>query len=235
MLFSLMLMASFSFAEVDQKKIHTPTPSTQPIPSLETGAKVFSQSCVLCHGPQGMGEGLLALKIKDYPSTNLATSLTSKTKDEIFKAIAYGGLLEEYSDYMPPFGASLSWVEIESVSMFIEKLRKEPEAASKMISVNLQQGKESVNLAKLGPQVYSTRCVLCHGKYGEGDGRMSKVIKNPPPFDLTASRMPDEYLRQIINKGGEAMGRSKQMPPWGDQLSDTEVNAVILHLKSIRD
>lgn len=86
-----------------------------------------------------------------------------------------------------------------------------------------------------GKEIFMQRCVLCHGKTGEGDGRMAKVIKSPPPFDLTASRLPDGYLKEIIVKGSEAMGRSKHMPPWGDALHDVEIESLMLHLKNIRD
>lgn len=234
-LIALFFYTTVVLASDDYTKVHTPQKTDFPEPSIENGAKVFAQSCTLCHGPQGLGEGILALKIKDYPNTNLSVLKADKSKDDIFRAIAYGGVLDEYSDYMPPFGASLSWVQIESVALFVERLRDDPKKGAKLIAENMQTDNQDVNLLKIGQQIYSTRCVLCHGDFGEGDGRMSKVIKTPPPYDLTSSRMPDEYLRQIITKGGEALGRSKQMPPWGDQLTPTDINAVIEHLKRIRD
>lgn len=86
-----------------------------------------------------------------------------------------------------------------------------------------------------GQQIFQQRCVLCHGVNGEGDGRMAKVIKEPPPFDLTASRIPDEYMKDIIAKGSEAMGRSKHMPPWGDSLTEVQIEAVMLYIKALRD
>lgn len=88
---------------------------------------------------------------------------------------------------------------------------------------------------KAGQDIFASHCVLCHGKFGEGDGRMAKVIRNPPPADLTASRLPDDYLKQIISEGGAGVGRSPQMPPWGDQLSAAEIESLILYLKSLRD
>lgn len=46
--------------------------------------------------------------------------------------------------------------------------------------------------------------------------------------------MPDAYLKDIIKKGGQAMGRSSRMPPWGTDLSDKEVASVILYIKKLR-
>lgn len=201
-------------------------------PTLELGAKVFSSHCVLCHGSQAMGEGILPLKMKVYPSTNLRTAKKAAKREEILHVNVLGGVLDNISQYMPPFGKELTWSELESVTDFILLVRSDPETAIAMLEVSSQTAMPSI---KIGQQVYTTRCTLCHGKFGEGDGRMSKILKTPPPADLTASKAPDEYLGAIISKGGEAVGRSKHMPPWGDQLSKSEIKSVILYIKSIRD
>lgn len=201
-------------------------------PTLELGAKVFNSHCALCHGSQAMGEGMLPLKMKIYPNTNLRTAKKATKREEILHVNVLGGILDNISQYMPPFGKELTWSELESVTDFILLVRENPKSAIAMLESNGQTEQVSV---KLGQQIYTTRCTLCHGKFGEGDGRMSKILKSPPPADLTASRAPDAYLATIISKGGEAVGRSKHMPPWGDQLSGSEVNSVILYIKSIRD
>ena len=79
------------------------------------------------------------------------------------------------------------------------------------------------------------RCALCHGPEGRGDGKLAAVIKNPPPFNLTWSRLPDSYLRDIITKGGAGVGRSPRMPPWGGDLTSSEIESVMLHLKTLRE
>ncbi|MFK5915805.1 MAG: cytochrome c, partial [Woeseiaceae bacterium] len=38
------------------------------------GANVFQARCALCHGTDGLGEGILSLQLKDYPNTNLRDS-----------------------------------------------------------------------------------------------------------------------------------------------------------------
>lgn len=84
-----------------------------------------------------------------------------------------------------------------------------------------------------GKIVYQNYCVLCHGLSAQGDGRAAK-IHNPKPANLVLSQVPPEYLALIIRKGGEAMGRSKAMPPWGEQLTDEQIRDLINHLLSIR-
>ena len=96
-----------------------------------------------------------------------------------------------------------------------------------------QVDKKQPNL-ELGRIVFKNRCVLCHGEHGYGDVKLSKVIKNPPPYNLTTSVVPDKYLQMIIEQGGQAVGRSKHMPPWGNELTETEIRAVILYVKQLR-
>ena len=208
------------------------TVSDNPEPTLEVGAQVFHKRCTLCHGNEGMGEGLLPLKLKDYPNTNLLKPKYSTAREMVHEIVVFGGTQGKVSNLMPPMGNDLTWTQTESVVDFVLLLREDQPKAAAMLSALRSQGDVS---RRLGQDIFSSRCVLCHGKYGEGDGRMAKVLKAPPPADLTASRLPDGYLKDIISKGGAGVGRSPHMPPWGDQLNTLEIDSVILYLKSIRD
>jgi mono/diheme cytochrome c family protein len=84
-----------------------------------------------------------------------------------------------------------------------------------------------------GRLVFQNYCVLCHGPEGKGDGRAAR-LHNPPPFNLTLSVAARDYITQVVRKGGEAMGRGKGMPPWGDQLTDEQINDTLNFLFSIR-
>ena len=201
-------------------------------PTVEIGAQIFSEHCVLCHGSQGMGEGAIPLKIKGYPDTNLAVSKKTKTRKEIFSAITMGSILPNINEFMPPMGNELTWTEITSVSMFISGLREQPDKHIKML---MSVDEHNLDIDKLGKKVYETRCVLCHGVNGEGDGRMARVIKKPPPFNLTLGVLPPDYLTKIISQGGESMGRSPKMPPWGEQLSQKEIEAVVNYIILFRN
>ncbi len=80
---------------------------------------------------------------------------------------------------------------------------------------------------------HTDRCALCHREVGEGE--CQRLFVAPPPADLTASRVPDDYLRKIIMGGGVSVNRSPQMPPWQDELNSAELNSIIIFIKSIRD
>ena len=228
----LTLTMSVSAHVVDYKELVKLNKSDDnTIPSVEIGAQVFIQRCSLCHGTQGMGEGRVPLKIDSYPNTNIMLPKKAQNSEDMFDIVVYGGLLSSVDKHMPPFGNELTWTEIQSVVQFISGLRETPEEYLSILAV--QDTRPSKDLM-LGKNTYEARCVLCHGINGDGKGRMAKIIKNPPPYDLTKSLMPEAYLTKIIESGGEGVGRSPQMPPWGDQLSATEIQAVVDYIVGIR-
>lgn len=206
--------------------------SSDALPNIDTGARVFIDRCVLCHGTHGMGEGNMPLKLRDYPSTNLLRNSKTQDYQQVYDAVSVGGTgASKLSNLMPPMGNELTWTELESVVRFVVLLRNDMPLAQKKLE------RESASLTpslKMGRQVFSNRCVLCHGKYGEGDGRMARIITAPPPFNLTISVVNDKYLEKIIAGGGESVGRSKQMPPWKDQLNVAQIESLILYLKTLR-
>jgi cytochrome c oxidase cbb3-type subunit 3 len=199
---------------------------------IEYGANVFQNRCSLCHGYDGHGEGILSLSMKDYPDTNLLEGKRPLDTASLTRLIKRGGSLPDVSAEMPPWGDELTATQLESVVSFVQLLHKDTDKGLKLLR------KEALNLTpstRMGRAIYQGRCSLCHGKHGLGDGKMARIIKNPPPFNLTLSRAPDSYLKQIITRGGEAMGRSPRMPPWGTDLSEPEVDSVILYLKTLRE
>jgi len=194
----------------------------------EQGAIIFSQRCVLCHGSQGMGEGPLPMSLKNYPSANLLHGTIQQTRSDVLNTITNGS---NKTEFMPPWKDELSKEEINQVTDFVMLLRDDLSQGLKTLKQIEEKKAKSISDGKI---VYETRCILCHGKTGLGDGRMSRVVKNPPPFNLTKSLMPPAYLKSIIQNGGEPLGRSKQMPPWKDQLNDKEVDAVIQFILTLR-
>ncbi len=200
-------------------------------PTLEYGAKVYKSRCVLCHGNEGYGDGMLALSLKNYPHTNLHENRYGKDRKSLRKSIIFGGSQGKMSVEMPPWGDELTYTQVESVAMFVELMLRDAGKAKAILDSTPTP--VAIN-ARTGRNLFRNFCSLCHGANGEGDGKMARIIKNPPPFNLTLSRAPDDYLEQIISRGGEAMGRSPRMPTWGEQLSKDEISSIILYLKTIR-
>jgi cytochrome c oxidase cbb3-type subunit 3 len=200
-------------------------------PSIAIGAKVYSERCVDCHGRKGTGNGTIALNIKDYPKLNLQQSLKSSTEEEIREAVIYGRIKQQNLPLMPPMGNELSWSETEAVVNFMLLLKSDYSTSIAMVNKVSEVVDPSI---REGSELFLGHCILCHGKHADGKGRMARIITKPPPANLTYSRLPDNYLKKIISGGGEPMGRSPQMPPWQDEFSSTQIDSIILYIKSIR-
>lgn len=63
--------------------------------------------------------------------------------------------------------------------------------------------------------IYKTRCTMCHGPTGKGDGPAGAAL-NPKPRDLGdqawQKSVTDEHIEKIILSGGPAVGKSPLMP-----------------------
>ena len=83
-----------------------------------------------------------------------------------------------------------------------------------------------------GGIVFMHYCQLCHGPQADGKGRAAKLY-DPRPASLVMSDKNAAYGEMIVRRGGEAMARSKFMPPWGAELTDEQIHDVLAYLGSI--
>jgi len=87
-----------------------------------------------------------------------------------------------------------------------------------------------------GRELYAEKCVLCHGHQGRGWDWTAKVEKPPIPVpDLTRliPERDDRSLFAVVRDGGEAVGKTRFMPPFGFQLSDDDVWDIVAYLRSL--
>lgn len=82
-----------------------------------------------------------------------------------------------------------------------------------------------------GGLVYANYCVTCHGMNADGNGRAARLY-DPRPANLRATDKNDAYLALIIQMGGEKLGRSAKMPPWGEELTDEQIRDVVAFVRS---
>lgn len=83
-----------------------------------------------------------------------------------------------------------------------------------------------------GGLVYANYCVTCHGINADGNGRAAR-LHNPRPSNLRGSDKNDDYFGLIVRRGGEAIGRSPRMPPWGEELTDEQIRDVVAFVRSV--
>ena len=90
--------------------------------------------------------------------------------------------------------------------------------------------------SKRGEDFYVEKCVLCHGSHGQGWDWSKRVEKPPLPIpDLTkvVPKRSDQYLFDIVKGGGEAVGKTRLMPPFGFQLNDGEVWDIVAYMRTL--
>ena len=87
-----------------------------------------------------------------------------------------------------------------------------------------------------GKELYAKHCGGCHGPSGKGDGPAAAAL-NPKPNDLTnkayMAGLKDQYLFDLIQKGGAAVGKSPLIPPFGSKMKEGEIRDLIAYLKSL--
>jgi mono/diheme cytochrome c family protein len=87
-----------------------------------------------------------------------------------------------------------------------------------------------------GQKLFETRCFVCHGRDGKGDGPAAAGLgANPRNFTdpQWQQATPDAKIRKVIKEGGPSVGESSAMPPNAD-LSDAQVDALTAFLRSLK-
>lgn len=81
--------------------------------------------------------------------------------------------------------------------------------------------------------IFATRCQMCHGAAGKGDGPASASL-TPKPRDYSdkawQASVKDEEITKAIVEGGKAVGKSELMPASPDLASKPEVVAALVKL-----
>ena len=90
--------------------------------------------------------------------------------------------------------------------------------------------------SRAGEMIFQTRCFVCHGRGGKGDGPSStglgaavRDLTNPAWQDST----PDETIGKVIRSGAAAVGGTAAMAPNPD-LSDAQIYSLTLYIRSLR-
>jgi cytochrome c oxidase cbb3-type subunit III len=84
-------------------------------------------------------------------------------------------------------------------------------------------------------ETFKFYCAQCHGVSGKGDG--PNVTKNFPvsPRDFTnakeMNKLSNADLKNVIMDGGPSASKSPMMPPWGKTLKESDVDALVKHLR----
>ena len=86
-----------------------------------------------------------------------------------------------------------------------------------------------------GQKLFETRCFVCHGRGGKGDGP-SAIGLAEKPQDLTDANWQratsDDLIRSVIRGGGAAIGKTGAMPPNSD-LTQDQIQGLVAFVRSL--
>jgi len=93
--------------------------------------------------------------------------------------------------------------------------------------------------AMLGKQVNDIHCVRCHDSESTPERVSNHDNLDPAPHAVTdgavLNAMSDANLQAIIAHGGPALNKSPQMPPYGNTLTNAEIDALVAYLRAVSD
>ncbi len=87
-----------------------------------------------------------------------------------------------------------------------------------------------------GKAKYLEVCAPCHGTSGKGDGPAAAGLPTKPRNHTDAAymgKLSDQQIFDLIKRGGQALGKSPLMPPWGGHLSDREIQDLVSYIRTL--
>jgi mono/diheme cytochrome c family protein len=88
-----------------------------------------------------------------------------------------------------------------------------------------------------GSKLHLEHCAACHGLTGKADVVVMHMDETPPDQSDPGymQNLPDAYLYLAICRGGEGIGKSYVMSPWGDFFTDEEIRDLIAWVRTFSD
>jgi mono/diheme cytochrome c family protein len=91
----------------------------------------------------------------------------------------------------------------------------------------------------LGREIGDKYCSRCHDSDSTAERVSNHDNLDKPPHSFndgaTYNAITDANLMATINHGGPALGKSPEMPPFGDTLSKSDVNALVAYIRAVAD
>ncbi|MCU7924205.1 MAG: cytochrome c [Candidatus Thiodiazotropha sp. (ex Dulcina madagascariensis)] len=183
------------------------------------GYVLFNQTCFLCHGNSGEGDGPLAKKLDVSPAdlTDESSRAGESSDRQLFGLIQ--GTIKHGSgtSAMPRWGLAMPAIQIDSIVAYIRFLQRSKHALP-----------GDPNVGKL---VYLDKCAACHGRDGRGNGPLAEVLGMKAKDHTNSAEMnknPNSYLVEVITYG--SAGKSL-MPGWKEVLSEEEIEGVVSYIR----
>ena len=107
----------------ETREVNGQTPQLKTLPVTDKTRQTYKWYCSQCHGVKGKGDGINA-KFLTVPPRNhtKAAYLETRTDEQLFEAIKFGGLSVGRAPCMPAWGHTLAEDTIHSLVRYIREL-----------------------------------------------------------------------------------------------------------------
>src|SRR5215475_1728755 len=78
-----------------------------------------------------------------------------------------------------------------------------------------------------GATVFKSKCALCHGADGTGNTTLGKQLQAANLRSKDVQKKTNAELHKVVHDG------NGNMPPFADQLNESEINQVIQFVRSL--
>lgn len=186
------------------------------------GMAYKAHACLGCHTIEENGK-----IIGGQQSTSLVAAGQRYDKDWLFR---FGQNPQDFVPHSGEFLADATEAQLRAVIGYL-MVQGVPDFKYYEPWTSPEFGKASVGRGKV---VYKEYCMQCHGATGKGDGPAAANLEPKPAIhaNIAFDQMSTEYLYNMINHGGAAMGKSPNMPYWGLTIGQQGVADVMAYLKA---
>jgi mono/diheme cytochrome c family protein len=178
-------------------------------------------SCLGCHTIEGRGGGL-GPDLTDVASRLNAEAIDKQVVDPQAR---------NPESIMPPVAMPTSWRRA-----LVSYLAKDRDADALSETERKPRSEASEEGIQAAAALYRRLCSGCHGETGKGDGPNASNLPIAPARHADAAlmaRRTDDWLFDIIARGGYPMGRHPFMPPYGDLLTPRQIRDMVAHLRQL--
>lgn len=168
-----------------------------------SGVEIWSQTCGNCHVIQPANRYTADQWSSIMVHMRIQARLPDADADAVLQFLQ-GGARQMASEHLPAPGAVLLASAVPDVGLF---------AASDSSAV------------------FTSLCVACHGRAGDGKGPAAAAL-NPSPTDLTDTEFQD--ARADADLEAALRDGKGTMPGFGNQLTPDQIKALVGYIRSLR-